>query len=68
MLYVYRGILMKIRNLGIKRCKRVTGTKDKPLWLWIDGFCYAFDEEGKMYYDCITSDGFEVDKNGAWIK
>lgn len=51
-----------------KRCKRVTGTKDKPLWLWIDGFCYAFDEEGKMYYDCITSDGFEVDKNGAWIK
>lgn len=51
-----------------RNCKRVTGTKYKPEWLWIDGFCYAFDEEGKMYFDCITPDGFEVDTGGAWIK
>lgn len=51
-----------------RNCRRVKGTKDKPAWLWIDEFCYAFDEEGKMYFDCITPDGFEVDKGGAWIK
>lgn len=51
-----------------RNCRMVRGTKDKPLWLWIDGFCYGFNEEGKMYSDCITTDGFEVDKNGAWVK
>lgn len=51
-----------------RNCRRVTGNKEKPVWLWIDGFCYGFNEEGKMYYDCITPDGFEVDKSGAWVK
>lgn len=51
-----------------RNCRKVKGTKEKPAWLWIDGFCYAFDEEGKMYFDCITPDGFEVDKGGAWVR
>lgn len=51
-----------------ENCKMVRGSKDTPLWKWIDGGCYAFDEYGKMYCNCITPDGYRVDKNGAWIK
>lgn len=49
-------------------CKKVRGIKNKPLWLWIDDGCYAFDEHGKMYCDCVTPDGFRIDMNGLWIK
>ncbi|OOP72124.1 N-acetylmuramoyl-L-alanine amidase [Clostridium beijerinckii] len=49
-------------------CKMVRGTKDKPLWKWINGKCYAFGEDGKMYSNCVTPDGFKVDGCGAWIK
>ncbi len=48
-------------------CKMIRGAKDKPLWLWIDSACYAFDECGRMYCDCITTDGYTVDWDGAWI-
>ena len=44
----------------------IRGSKDKPLWLWIDSDCYAFDECGSMYNNCITTDGYKVDVNGAW--
>jgi N-acetylmuramoyl-L-alanine amidase len=49
-------------------CKMVRASKGKVLWLWIDGGCYAFGADGKMYEDCVTPDGFVVDKSGAWIK
>ncbi|GEQ22625.1 MULTISPECIES: N-acetylmuramoyl-L-alanine amidase [Clostridium] len=49
-------------------CKMVRGSKDKPLWLWIDSGCYAFNEHGQMYCDCITPDGYKVDKSGEWLK
>jgi N-acetylmuramoyl-L-alanine amidase len=49
-------------------CKMLRGSKDKPLWLWIDSECYAFDEHGKMYCDCVTPDGWRVDENGKWLK
>ncbi|MVX67003.1 N-acetylmuramoyl-L-alanine amidase [Clostridium chromiireducens] len=49
-------------------CKMLKGNKGKPLWKWIDSSCYAFDEHGKMYCDCVTPDGFKVDEIGAWIK
>ncbi|OOM67941.1 autolysin [Clostridium sp. BL-8] len=49
-------------------CKMVRGNKDKPLWKWIDSSCYAFDEHGKMYSNCVTPDGYSVDKSGKWIK
>ena len=49
-------------------CKMVKSSKDKPLWKWIEGGCYAFDEHGKMYCDCVTPDGWNVDVNGNWIR
>ena len=50
-----------------ENCKMVRGNKDKPLWKWINGKCYAFEEDGRMYCDCITPDGWRVDKNGVWV-
>ena len=41
-------------------------------WQWLDGNgdgiyqCYAFDEDGYLYVDTTTPDGFTVDPNGAW--
>ena len=49
-------------------CKMVRGSRDKPLWVWIDGWCYAFNEHGQMYCNCVTPDGWRVDESGAWIK
>ena len=42
-------------------------------WYWVDGDrdgtaeCYYFDAEGWMAADCVTADGYHVDKNGAWV-
>lgn len=44
------------------------GTKDKPFWKWIDSSCYAFGEGGRMYCDCVTPDGWNVDESGVGIK
>ncbi|OOM71026.1 N-acetylmuramoyl-L-alanine amidase [Clostridium sp. BL-8] len=49
-------------------CMMVRGSKDKVLWKWIDSACYAFDEKGRMYCNCITPDGYKVEKSGKWIK
>lgn len=43
-------------------CKMV-----KSKWEWIDGECYCFDDSGALYVDCITPDGYKVDKTGAWV-
>jgi N-acetylmuramoyl-L-alanine amidase len=51
-----------------ENCKMVRGSKDKPLWKWIDSECYAFDESGKMYCDCVTPGNYRVDRSGAWVK
>ncbi|WP_017212193.1 N-acetylmuramoyl-L-alanine amidase [Clostridium beijerinckii] len=48
-------------------CKMVRGSKDKPLWKWIDSACYAFNESGGMYCDCVTPGGWKVDMDGIWI-
>lgn len=37
-------------------------------WVWIKDKCYCFDEHGVLYVDCVTPDGYKVDKNGTWIK
>lgn len=47
-------------------CKMIRGIKDKPLWKLFDGACYAFGEDGQMYCNCITPDGWRVDISGAW--
>jgi N-acetylmuramoyl-L-alanine amidase len=49
-------------------CKMIRGSKDKPLWKWIDSGCYAFNEHGQMYCDCVTPDGYRVDESGVWKK
>lgn len=44
----------------------------KSSWQWIDGNqdgiaeCYCFDENGWMYENTITPDGYNVNENGAW--
>lgn len=35
-------------------------------WAWIDGYCYLFDADGKMYANCITPDGYVVNADGRW--
>ncbi|POO88839.1 N-acetylmuramoyl-L-alanine amidase, partial [Clostridium sp. 2-1] len=50
-----------------ENCKMVMGSKEKPLWKWINGKCYAFDQEGRMYCNCVTTDGYKVDENGVCI-
>lgn len=37
-------------------------------WSWIDGYCYLFDAAGKMYADCVTPDGYQVNADGRWMK
>jgi N-acetylmuramoyl-L-alanine amidase len=48
-------------------CKMVKGTKNNPLWLQIHSACYAFDEKGKMYCNCITPDGHKVDESATMV-
>ena len=44
----------------------------KSSWQWIDGNqdgiaeCYCFDENGWMYENTITPDGYTVNENGVW--
>ena len=44
----------------------------KSSWQWIDGNqdgiaeCYCFDENGWMYENTTTPDGYTVNENGAW--
>ena len=47
-----------------ENCKMVRGSKEKPLWKWIDSDCYAFDESGRMYCNCFTPDDYAVDELG----
>lgn len=48
------------------------GTFPSNGWLWLDrnqdGIeeCYAFDENGWMYSDTTTPDGYTVNRDGAW--
>lgn len=36
-------------------------------WLWIDGYCYYFHEDGKMAAAGVTPDGYQVSDSGAWM-
>lgn len=46
-------------------CMRVQGEKGKPRWLSINGSYYGFDEEGRLYINCTTPDGYKVNENGV---
>ena len=36
-------------------------------WQWIDGYCYYFDEQGKLLINTITPDGYQVNGEGRWV-
>ena len=40
-------------------------------WQWIDGSCYYLDSqgqnEGALYRNTTTPDGFTVDSEGRWV-
>lgn len=36
-------------------------------WIWVDGYCYYFGEDCRMYSDRETPDGYLVDADGRWI-
>ena len=50
-----------------ENCKMIRGSKNKRLWKWIDSGCYAFNENGQMYCDCVTPGGWKVDESGALV-
>lgn len=37
-------------------------------WVWVDGYCYYFDANGKMISGTKTPDGYMVNKNGQWTE
>lgn len=49
------------------------GTYARNEWRWLDGNqdglaeCYAFDNDGWMYADTVTPDGYQVNADGAWV-
>ena len=71
MLCRIHGIMIKMIRLGIilMGVARWLGEiKNKPLWVWLDSGCYAFNEHGVMYCDCVTAEGWYVDRSGDWVK
>lgn len=42
------------------------GSYLKSKWYWIDGASYLFNDDGYIYTDTTTPDGYQVDANGAW--
>jgi N-acetylmuramoyl-L-alanine amidase len=47
-----------------ENCMRAKGEKNKPLWFSINGEYYGFNEEGQLYVNCITPDGYKVNEKG----
>ncbi|MSS36471.1 hypothetical protein [Clostridium porci] len=53
--------------------QREDGSYPANSWVWIDGNadgvaeCYYFDASGYMVADSITSDGYTVNTDGAWV-
>ncbi len=60
-------------NLNKWRYDNGDGTYARGGWQWIDGNadgiaeCYYFDADGWLMTDCVTPDGYQVNKDGAWI-
>lgn len=48
--------------------QRDDGTYPVDCWETIDGKSYHFDVFGYLETDTVTSDGYTVDVNGAWIE
>ncbi|WP_148510133.1 DUF5067 domain-containing protein [Hungatella hathewayi] len=44
------------------------GSYAKSGWNTIDGKSYYFGDDGYMFHDCVTPDGYTVGTDGAWIQ
>ncbi len=49
------------------RFYRDNGTFYCGEWAWIDHRCYCFDDNGILYTDTVTLDGYQVNGDGQWI-
>ena len=53
--------------------QKVDNQNVKGGWQWLDGNqdgimeCYYFDANGNMLANTVTPDGYQVDKDGAWV-
>lgn len=54
----YKGLWYLLKADGSMACRE---------WQLVDGKWYCFDENGGMYADTMTPDGYVVDGNGAWL-
>lgn len=43
------------------------GSYMKSGWQAIEGKSYYFGDDGYMFHDCVTPDGYSVGSDGAWI-
>lgn len=37
-----------------------------PCWIWIDGYCYYYQNAGTILKNTTTPDGYTVDSEGRW--
>ncbi|ENY93451.1 hypothetical protein HMPREF1093_03527 [Hungatella hathewayi 12489931] len=44
------------------------GSYSKSGWHNIDGQSYYFGDDGYMFHDCVTPDGYTVGSDGSWVQ
>lgn len=44
------------------------GSYVKSGWHTIDGKSYYFGDDGYMFHDCVTPDGYTVGSDGSWVQ
>lgn len=43
------------------------GSYLKGGWYWVDGNNYLFDNNGYIYLNTTTPDGYKANESGAWV-
>lgn len=64
----YRREKTWIKDNGYWYWLKEDGSMARNEWAWIKDRCYYFGDQGGMYSNCITPDGYWVDSTGAWEK
>ena len=42
------------------------GYENFPCWIWYQGYCYYYDQNGNYLTNTTTPDGYTVDELGRW--
>ena len=42
------------------------GYENYPCWIWYQGYCYYYDQNGNYLTNTTTPDGYTVDELGRW--